>query len=860
MTSDYNNLIYDTSKNETKSMKYLLTNYKSPITETKYVDGKIITTEYGQNVNTTNNYTSNEISSTEYDQVINSTSNYTSNPILSNEYGLNINKTNSYTSKLISSTEFGQNINKTNNYTSNDLSSNDYGKNINSDNNKYTSDPILSTDDYDQNINSDNNYISNLISSAEYDQNINSTSNHNSNPISSTEYGQNINSTSNYNSNPISSNEYAQNINSTNNYTSNPISSYTYTLNEKNTQSSLEKAKNKTIEYYSTDPLRMSYELNDVQASATNKTNDIFSYKTNNKEQIIYPTTYKTVNKYRSRSPGITRSNNYLLNYGEATPNKTTNYSRSPGPSIKYKNNIYSTTPIRYVQYKYVTPSLLYPNNLNNIKYVPVNNELVQTYYVTNNVPAYASSNIRYYASNPVTPTNKNFLNTVTSGTYQTIPISSPLLNSSTNYYNYNSKNSNYITSIPKFSTTVYGKNTANSLLTPAKSNNQINSASNINSFPTSYKSNQTNSFMPNSYEISSNPSTRGINFNNYNSLSSKKGENNSGRNQYDGMVNPLFYSEDKNSPLNEISNFDKNKITHLCSEEKDNISSSANFKKIVKKNLKNFDNSSHNSGSEDASSSGIATILYSNGKKYFKKKLENKIDASDDNDNDNDEEANTNVNKLNNNIKNDKVSTFSNSNDSSYSFDNSNQKYLYRQTQIKNYPSDYFSQYMFEHINQIRNNPKKFIQLIKESISNIGYNKKGNLIYIGDLKVALCKGKIAFEEAIDSLNNTEPMNSLIFKGELCVDIPQKEKYFKSGDYLRKEIREKVKNGIIIRAFWRDIIKDPKINFLLMIVDDNPIKRGDKRKDILDPKMKYIGINSGTLGNSFVCYTVLSNE
>jgi hypothetical protein len=281
-------------------------------------------------------------------------------------------------------------------------------------------------------------------------------------------------------------------------------------------------------------------------------------------------------------------------------------------------------------------------------------------------------------------------------------------------------------------------------------------------------------------------------------------------------------------------------------------------FQKNCKKNLKNFDNSSHKSSSEEASSSGIPTILYSNGKKYLKKKLENQIDASDDID----EENNNNFKKSNYDIQNDKISTFSNnnSNESNYSFDNNNQNDFYKQTQIKNYPSDYFSQYMLEHINQIRSNPKKFIQIIKESINNIGYNKKGNLIYIGDLKVALYKGKIAFEEAIDSLRRTEPMNPLIFKSELCVDIPQKEKYFKSGDYLRKEIREKVKNGIIIRAFWRDIIKDPKINFLLMIVDDNPIKRGDKRKDIMDPNMKYIGINSGTLGKSFVCYTVLSNE
>ena len=66
--------------------------------------------------------------------------------------------------------------------------------------------------------------------------------------------------------------------------------------------------------------------------------------------------------------------------------------------------------------------------------------------------------------------------------------------------------------------------------------------------------------------------------------------------------------------------------------------------------------------------------------------------------------------------------------------------------------------------------------------------------------------------------------------------------------------------GIKIDAFWRDIIKDPEINFLLMIVDDNPIKPGAKRTDILNPKMKYIGINSAYLGSYFVCYIVLSDK
>ena len=166
----------------------------------------------------------------------------------------------------------------------------------------------------------------------------------------------------------------------------------------------------------------------------------------------------------------------------------------------------------------------------------------------------------------------------------------------------------------------------------------------------------------------------------------------------------------------------------------------------------------------------------------------------------------------------------------------------------------------MFEHINKVRTNPNSFIQNIKSAIQNISYDKRGKLIYKGRLKVALSKGKIAFDEAISDLEKTEPMEPLIFKNDLCIEITNNEKEFKSGDYLRKKINEKIQNGIPIRAFWRDIIKDPEINFLLMIIDDNAIKIGDKRKDILDPEMKYIGINAASLGNKFVCYTVLSDE
>ena len=176
----------------------------------------------------------------------------------------------------------------------------------------------------------------------------------------------------------------------------------------------------------------------------------------------------------------------------------------------------------------------------------------------------------------------------------------------------------------------------------------------------------------------------------------------------------------------------------------------------------------------------------------------------------------------------------------------------------IKKDPS--FVKYLFAYINKIRTNPKSFIKYIQKAQYNISKDKKGNSIYKGNLKVALTKGKEAFEEAISSLKKMKPMNPLLFKKDLCVEIPTNEKEFRSGNYLKNKIKEKMNKGIKIDAFWRDIIKDPEINFLLMIVDDNPINLGAKRKDILNPKMKYIGINSAYFGSFFVSYLVLSSE
>ena len=208
-----------------------------------------------------------------------------------------------------------------------------------------------------------------------------------------------------------------------------------------------------------------------------------------------------------------------------------------------------------------------------------------------------------------------------------------------------------------------------------------------------------------------------------------------------------------------------------------------------------------------------------------------------------------TNMNKKNNNLllnqKNTLINTKSN---------------LITKSIKEPRPSDDFSQYMFTQINKIRNNPRSFIDIFKKAKERIKTDKRGNLYYSGKIKVALYKGIEAFDEAITSLEKMKPMKSLIYKNELRIKISENKNDFKTGDYLRKKINGLIKSGVKIRAFWRDIINDPEINFLLMIVDDNPIRRGGKRKDILNPEMKYIGINSGMIEQYFVCYTVLSDE
>jgi len=184
-----------------------------------------------------------------------------------------------------------------------------------------------------------------------------------------------------------------------------------------------------------------------------------------------------------------------------------------------------------------------------------------------------------------------------------------------------------------------------------------------------------------------------------------------------------------------------------------------------------------------------------------------------------------------------------------------------YNQENIKNEelkPEDNFSLYIFEHINLLRQNPKSFINLIEDSKKKITYDKKKRLVYKSNVKVALSKGEPAFNYAISVLKNTVPMNKLIYNPNMNIPLPISEEEIKDKNYLKNNVKLLLSNNVKIRTYWRDIINDPETSFILMIVDDSGNKAGNKRKDLLNPDMKYIGICSTMIGKNFVCYLCFS--
>ena len=197
------------------------------------------------------------------------------------------------------------------------------------------------------------------------------------------------------------------------------------------------------------------------------------------------------------------------------------------------------------------------------------------------------------------------------------------------------------------------------------------------------------------------------------------------------------------------------------------------------------------------------------------------------------------------------------------YSERQNNEIDINENNQDKNLKYSDYPQKMLDLINQIRANPSSYADVIEDSIQNITEEQdrkdesKIRIIYKKKVKVALNRGEIAFKDAAEELRSMEPLPPLMLKNDICVPLPEEEAEIKDTSYLREQVKL-IREKTNIDVFFKDLIKIPEVSALLMIVDDSEKNPGKKRKAVLNPDFKYIGISSKFIGKTFIAYFAFS--
>lgn len=154
--------------------------------------------------------------------------------------------------------------------------------------------------------------------------------------------------------------------------------------------------------------------------------------------------------------------------------------------------------------------------------------------------------------------------------------------------------------------------------------------------------------------------------------------------------------------------------------------------------------------------------------------------------------------------------------------------------------------------INNIREDPSKFVPDVENAINNIK-NEKGRLIYAGALKVALNEGEKIFNEAAEFLKKSPPMKPLVMDESIVIACPQNEEDIKNTKFFQKKIIEK-KKECNLDAYFKDSIVDPYISVLLAVIDDSGKNTGKKRNAVLNREFTRVGISVSKVGKIFCAY------
>ena len=139
---------------------------------------------------------------------------------------------------------------------------------------------------------------------------------------------------------------------------------------------------------------------------------------------------------------------------------------------------------------------------------------------------------------------------------------------------------------------------------------------------------------------------------------------------------------------------------------------------------------------------------------------------------------------------------------------------------------------------------------------------EEGKIIYDANgAKVALVKGEEAFINVSNILKSISPLNELDLQSDLSIQIPEDQKEWKNQKSITDLLTKiKIENANKYTEYLFNIdlgVSDPETCLLLQIIDDSPFK-GKRRENLLNPNMRYIGINSIKQKSKFCTYLIFA--
>ena len=172
--------------------------------------------------------------------------------------------------------------------------------------------------------------------------------------------------------------------------------------------------------------------------------------------------------------------------------------------------------------------------------------------------------------------------------------------------------------------------------------------------------------------------------------------------------------------------------------------------------------------------------------------------------------------------------------------------------------------------INIARTNPSKYAKLIEKSMKYIeeeqikSFDERtgseiihSQIVFKKKVKVALNKGRSAFEEAAKILKSLPPMPPLRIRRKIAIPPPSTYEEYKDPEYGYK-MAQMIRQRHNINIFFKENIKNPEVAALLMIVDDSSVNPGKKRNAVLNPMFKKMAVGERFFGNNFVAYVTFS--